>query len=212
MNNWQEGKLQRASLIISLPLALLSIASIVVPPAVTFLRGDYARLEVTLVNSDFNSLLLLVTNTGNKAAVITGVELDASDSSYTDVSLFPVPESNRVVEAGRQVLLSNSNGSLISASVQEFAGATDLPQKKCKAVVEYSQFDSKKERTEHEFRCFAVDHEAATKIANLDKSGVTIPWKVRITANGAFVVPDRAVFEWAHAQPGSNNKVSDAAE
>src|SRR5690606_16082060 len=111
-------------------------------------------------------------------------------------------EESRVVEAGQQKLIKNSSGALINASVQEFKGDTDLPKKMCRAVVEYRQFNSKAERSEHSFKCFAVDRDAAWKIEKLIKAGVSIPWgRFIIGANGGNIVPDKAIFEWANMQP-----------
>jgi len=195
-------KLERWSLLLSLPVAVLSIASVVIPPAWNWLKGDYSKLDITLAYTDFERMELLVTNVGNRAAVLTGIQLAVSAKSGTDRRLFSIPKKQKVIKAGEQFLLGASDGMLIPASVAQFSGSTDLPKKTCSAVVKYRQYNSKVESSRFTFSCYAVDHHAAMRIANLSKAGVSIPWSTRtITPEGTINVPDAALFKWASDQP-----------
>lgn len=197
-----KGTLERWSLLLGLPVALLSITSVVVPPAWDWLKGDYSKLEITLVYSDFERMDLLITNVGNRAAIITGMNLDASQKKYTDIILFPVKEEQKLVKAGEQVLLKAFNRGLIHAAVESFKDSTDLPQKTCSAVVKYRQYNSKEETAKYRFDCFIVDHDADIRIANLAMAGVDIPWPTfQVRVDGQSKIPNTALFEWAKNQP-----------
>ncbi len=202
MINWSKEKLERVSYLVSLPLALISIASIVVPPAWEFLRGDFAKLEVTLVTARFWAMEIMVTNVGNKAAVITGVELDASMGEYTNIHFFQVPAGKRIVDPGEQFVLKNSNGQLIHGSAREFREDTDLPERTCEARVRCRQFDSTTTSSAHRYRCMYVEPRAAGKLEDVVRAGVEIPWnKIRVDADGPVTIPDKKLLEWARSQP-----------
>jgi len=197
-----KGKLERLSLLFGLPVALVSIASVVVPPAWSWLKGDYSKLDITLAYSDFDRMEVLVTNVGNRAAILTGLVLETAADKSPDMSLFNIPNGQRLIKASEQVLVNATNGLLIPASVAELSEVTDLPQKKCTVVVKYRQYNSKDETSKYAFDCYKVDRHAAGRIANLQRAGVDIPWpNYVIRVDGGIHIPNLELMEWAKRQP-----------
>ncbi len=191
MDQTIKKKIEEWSLILSLPLALASILSIVLPPAISAFKGDYSELKVTLAKSNFQQMELLITNTGNQPAVIKRVLIDASEGNYTDLTLFKVIDQHRVVKPKEHLFFAAKNGGLIHTSVELFPGQTDLPVKICRAVVEYQQFDSKPEKAEYEFHCYHVDVDASATYSNLILGKMDVPaHRMSITESGAEIVVD----------------------
>lgn len=204
-----KGRLEKWSLILGLPVALVSIASVVIPPAWSWVKGDYSELDITLAYSDFEKMELLVTNVGNRAAILTRVELDASTKGDADKSFFRISEKHKVIKAGGQFLFNASNGTMIHASTEQLDGVTDLPKKVCSVVVKYRQYNSKEESTRYKFDCYAIDHSAVMRIANLSKAGVNIPWPTFIIRpDGAIKIPNSELFKWANSQPLTREEAS----
>ncbi|WP_429480101.1 hypothetical protein [Pseudomonas sp. 18175] len=202
--------LERLTLLLGLPVAFLSIVSVVVPPAWTWLKGDYSKLDITLAYSDFDRMEVLVTNVGNRAAIVTALMLETGTHKDPGTSLFQVPKKQKLIKAGEQVLVNASNGLLIPANVAELGDATDLPQKTCSVVVKYRQYNSKEESSKYTFDCYAVDDHAAMRIANLERAGVSIPWQhFVIGVDGGKHIPTVELFEWAKRQPLTKVEASD---
>lgn len=213
MDRFQKKKIEEWSLIVSLPLALASILSIVLPPAILAIKGDYSELKVTLAKSTFQKMELLITNTGNQPAIINRVVLDASEGKYTDVTLFKVFDQQRIVKPKENLFFVAANGGLIHTSVDLFRSKTDLPTKNCRAVIEYQQFDSKPEKSEYKFRCYYVDHEASSIYSNLIVRKKEAPvGQMVINENGSEIVVDSELVKRllkVPAETGSNKANSE---
>ncbi|MCQ9426895.1 hypothetical protein NRB16_25620 [Pseudomonas sp. LJDD11] len=202
MGFFTKANLEWLSLVFGLPVAFVSVFSVVVPPAWDWVKGDYSKLDVTLVYSDFEEMEVLLTNVGNRAAVIDYVELDASSEEYTDKIFFRLSEKQKLLKASDQLVFKASNNTFIHARVEQLEGMTDLPKKTCTVLVRYRQYDSKRESSEYKFECYVFDREAASRIESLSKAGVDIPWPhMLVGPGGSAKVPNVELLEWAKKQP-----------
>lgn len=193
---------------LSILLALTSLVSLVIPPAIAIIKGDYSNLSATIVDANSSSYEILLTNTGNRPTVLIDLGVSVTDTGG-NTPYFPIhfeQESNKVISEGKSMHVVYSSPMILPAMVTAIKVDTDLKKSNCKLTVNFSQYNDTKEEENIEFSCYYTPMELQSVILEAHSSGKAIPGlSTVIKASGnTYLLPRKETLIWAEHQISKN--------
>ena len=192
---------------ISVLLALISILALLVPPAITALKGDYSDVSATIVDADFGNYEVLLTNIGNRPSVLisAGIEVKKEDDFIAFFSI-DLGENNRKVipENGSTYIYYSSDFFLpaLADSLKDKTDLDELDESDCFLQIRFSQFNNEPEKKIIEYDCLFVSIDDQEIILEATKNGNPVPGlsTVKILGKKKFFLPTKESLSWARNQ------------
>lgn len=199
-----KGMISHWGTTLSILLALTSLVSLVIPPAIAIIKGDYSNLSATIVDANSSSYEILLTNTGNRPTALIDLGVSVTDTGG-NTPYFPIhleQESSKVISEGKSMHVVYSSPMILPAMVRIMKDQTDMKESNCKLTVNFSQFNDTKEEENIEFSCYYTPMKLQGVILEAHSSGKAIPGlSTVIKANGStYLLPRKETLIWAEHQ------------
>jgi hypothetical protein len=137
-------------------LTMVSIMS--AQPIAELIQKKTAEINVSILEGDFLHTTFMVSNTGNRPAGLTQVEI-TTEGKYGGASWYLITDlDNKLIEPGKAYVLKGANGSAIPEplSHEHLAAMTKAgvkPEEKCDLVLQYVQMNGTKYYQHLPFAC-----------------------------------------------------------